>query len=249
MSFSVKLGNFLYKNAFPLYNFMYPIFKKRQDVKELNLIRSVIKPGNNVLDIGANIGFYSKILSKITGNKGKVIAFEPDSTNYRYLKNNIKGFKNITPVAKAVSENSDKIKIYTSNFLNVDHRTYPVDDYNEVIEIDATSIDDYVKGEFKVDFIKMDIQGYESSALKGMINTLNANSQIKILTEFWPYGLNKAGVLVKDFIKQIEELGLNIYLIKGDHLTEFDKSINYQDWPDTQYKNLLLSKSTIKIQE
>ncbi len=63
---------------------MYPIFKRKQDVKELKLIHFFVKPDYNVLDIGANIGFYTNVFSKIVGSKGNVYAFEPEAINFNY---------------------------------------------------------------------------------------------------------------------------------------------------------------------
>lgn len=63
-----------------------------------------------MLDIGANIGFYAAIISKIVGENGKVICFEPDITNFNYLKENTKKNKNIFIYNKAVSSKSEKSK-------------------------------------------------------------------------------------------------------------------------------------------
>jgi FkbM family methyltransferase len=217
MSFSIKLGNFLYKNAFPLYNFMYPVFKKRQDVKELNLIHSIIKPGNNVLDIGANIGFYTTVFSELVGPNGKVFAFEPEPVNFNYLQQNCKKLVNVRLNNKAVSDTTGTLKIYLSKMLNVDHRTYKIDDYSEVKEIAATSIDDYLKanGNPPIDFIKMDIQGFEMSALKGMMQTLKNNSGMQIISELWPYGLQKAGSSATEMVELLNSEGFRIYLLSS----------------------------------
>src|ERR1051325_2715958 len=89
-TFSVQIGDFLYKHFFSIYNMLYPVFKEKQDAYEIALIRKLVKPGDVVLDIGANIGFYAKIFSKIVGNTGKVHSFEPDSNNYSHLKDNLR---------------------------------------------------------------------------------------------------------------------------------------------------------------
>ena len=49
--FSLSLGNFLFKNAYPIYNIVYPIFKRKQDKLEIDFLTKTIKPGMVVLDI------------------------------------------------------------------------------------------------------------------------------------------------------------------------------------------------------
>src|SRR3972149_5114440 len=109
----IIVGNFLYKNCFPVYNIIYPLFKKRQDKFELDLLRKHIKQGDIVLDIGANIGFYEKILSQLAGNTGKVHCFEPDPLNFTHLKKTTFPFKNITINNKAVGSETGTLTIYT----------------------------------------------------------------------------------------------------------------------------------------
>jgi len=228
--FSIRLGNILFRNFFPLYNILYPRFKNRQDAEEIEFLSKTIKPGDTILDIGANIGFYSKILAGLTGPAGKVYCFEPDSVNFSHLLHNTKAIGNtkaistskthgtIIPINKAVAETTKTLKLYTSKLLNVDHRTYKVDNFENEISIPATSIDDFVSssGNVKVDFIKMDIQGFELSALKGMVNTLRANPEIKLLTELWPYGLRKAGTSCAEFIQFIQAQQFQVFEMKGE---------------------------------
>ena len=145
MSFSIKLGNFLYKNAFGLYKPMYKLFKNKQDAFEIELLKKHIKQNDIVLDIGANIGFYATILSDIVGEKGLVHCFEPDSKNFEHLKKTTADFKNIKINNKAVGPKTEKLKIYTSKNLNVDHRTYKPEEYDKEIEIDAVSIEEVNK--------------------------------------------------------------------------------------------------------
>jgi len=216
-TFSIKLGNFLYKTSFPLYKKMYSAFKNKQDAFEIELLKKHIKPGDNVLDIGANIGFYATILSDIVGEKGKIHCFEPDATNFAHLKKTTTSYKNIIINNKAVGPKTEKIKIYTSKELNVDHRTYKPEEYDAEIEIDAVSIDDYLK-DVKVNFIKMDIQGFEMEAMKGMKETLKNNPNVKMISEFWPYGLKKAGSSVTEYYKLLQNLNFKIELLENQRL-------------------------------
>lgn len=248
-SFSIRLGKFLYTNAFPIYNRLYPVFKNKQDATELKLIRSIVKPGFNVLDIGANIGFYTKVFSELTGSTGNVYAFEPDTTNFTHLQGNLRTNKNVKLINKAVSDNTGPIKIYLSKMLNVDHRTYPVDDYSHIMEIEGVAIDDYLtlNNITKVDFIKMDIQGFELTALKGMEKTLKNNPAVKIITELWPYGLDKAGHTASQVYDFLHSLGFELYLISETELKPLtQKAVNELINQEQSYYNVIVSKENFK---
>lgn len=211
----IKIGNWLYKNCFPLYNFTYTRFKNKNDLHEIELLKKLIKPGYHILDIGANIGFYAKIISDITGEKGQVYCFEPDKTNYKYLEKNTSNYKNIKLFNLAVSDKAEVIKVYRSKLLNVDHRTYPVNNYDSVEEINANSIDELIKNKTieKVDFIKIDIQGFELTAFKGMQNLLSTNDHIKIIAEYWPHGFKRAGTSAVEFFDFFDKLNYQFTLI------------------------------------
>ena len=241
-SFSIKLGNFLYKTSFPLYKKMYSVFKNKQDAFEIELLKKHIKPGDTVLDIGANIGFYATILSDIVGEKGKIHCFEPDTTNFNHLKKTTDSYKNIIINNKAVGPKTEKLKIYTSKELNVDHRTYKPEEYDQEIEIDAVSIDDYLKGA-KVDFIKMDIQGFEMEAMKGMKETLKNNPNVKMISEFWPYGLKKAGSSLRDYFVLLKELNFNVEILKENKLEilNLETVLRLEPLGEEHYFNIFIS--------
>jgi FkbM family methyltransferase len=252
-SLSIALGNFLYKNLFPLYKITYKAFKKKQDSFEISLMKKYIKPNDTVLDIGANIGFYAEILSEIVGEKGKVHCFEPDVTNFNHLKNRCQKLTNVQINNKAVSDKTEVIKIYTSKQLNVDHRTYKPDDYDQEIDIDAIAIDDYLffnldsaQSDKEINFIKMDIQGFEMSAVKGMTKTLQT-PHLKLLSEFWPYGMRKAGTSILEYYTLLKHYNFYIYLIENNQLIELteEKVKTFLDLPETTYMNIFASKDRV----
>ena len=252
MSFSIKLGNFLYKNAFVVYKPLYTSFKNRQDAFEVKLLEKHIKPGDVVLDIGANIGYYALILSKLTGQKGRVHCFEPDKKNFKHLENATVSFANIFINNKAAGPNNENLKIYTSKNLNVDHRTYKPEEYDQELEIEAVSMDDYISKKDpaeggRVDFIKMDIQGFEMHAVQGMQRLLKRNTDIKIISEFWPYGLKKAGSSVTDYFKFLTELGFNCYLLQKKSLEKLslEKVSELEGLGEELYFNIFASRSDV----
>lgn len=248
MSLKIKFGNFLYKYAFTIYKPLYKFFKNKQDAFEIDLLKNYIKKDYTVLDIGANIGFYANIISEIIGEKGKVICFEPDTKNFKYLEESTKIKNNIIIYNKAVSSKSEKIKIYTSKNLNVDHRTYKPDDYDQEIEIDAVSIDDFLFESFnKIDFIKIDIQGYEMQAIKGMLKTLNSNINIKIISEFWPHGLNKSGSSVIEYFNFLDNNGFNCYILNKNSMQKLniEKVQSLENLGEDHYFNIFATRSNV----
>lgn len=244
-SFSIALGNFLYKNCFPIYKLTYKSFKEKQDAFEISLIKKYTEAGDTVLDIGANIGFYAEILSQQVGKKGQVHCFEPDSTNFKHLQNRCASLKNVSVNNKAVADKTQTIKIYTSKQLNVDHRTYKPDEYDQEIDIDAIAIDDYLTNK-TVNFIKMDIQGFEMSAVKGMTKTLQS-PHLKMLSEFWPYGMKKAGTTVLEYYQFLKQNNFFVYLIENKQLVELteERVKTFLDLPETTYMNIFASKDRV----
>lgn len=248
MSFSIQLGNLLYKRAFFLYRPMYTLFKKKQDKFEIQLLQKLIKPGAQVIDIGANIGFYAELIADLCGENGKVHCFEPDVTNFKHLQAACAIRKNILLHQKAAGSKTQQLKFYTSPSLNVDHRTYEPEHYESVTEVSAIAIDDYLAAHpTKIDVIKMDIQGFEFEALKGMRNCLQLNQNIVIVSEFWPYGLQKAGSSATDYYEALKALGFTIWLIEKTKLTtlETSKVKELEKLGEAHYFNILASRQHV----
>jgi FkbM family methyltransferase len=183
---------------------------------ETELIKKEIKRGDVVLDIGANIGYYTLIFGKFVGEEGKVFAFEPEPNNFALLKKNVEinGYKNVILVQKAVSNKTGKIRLYLNKDNMGAHTIYDSGDGHRCIEIEAIQLDDHFKDyDGKIDFIKMDIEGAEGGAIQGMCNLLNKNQNVKIITEFWPSGCKRFGIGSEEYLKLLLELGFNLYEI------------------------------------
>jgi FkbM family methyltransferase len=190
------------------------LFNDVHEPFETRLIKKEVKKGDVVLDIGANIGYYTLILAKAVGARGKVYAFEPDPKNFALLEKNVKlnGYQNIELVQKAVSDKTETIKLFLSSINKGDHRIYDSKDNRQSIEIHAIRLDEYFKSyKGKIDFVKMDIQGAEGKAFRGMRKLIKKNRKVKLISEFWPIGLKRSGIEAREYLQTLKAHGFKLF--------------------------------------
>jgi FkbM family methyltransferase len=188
---------------------------------ETKLFKKLIKKGMVVVDVGANIGYYTLLAARCVGEEGKVFAFEPDPYNYSLLCKNIEvnGYRNVIPLRKAVFSKSGKMKMFLDKSNLGGHSLSEANvDKDTSIMIEVTSLDDYFKNtDYKIDVIKVDVQGSEMEVLEGMTNIINQNDNLKIITEFWPIGIRNSGSSPRGFLNRLVESGFLLYQI-GQYL-------------------------------
>lgn len=145
---------------------------------ELKVIRYLVKPGDSVIDIGANVGVYTKILSELVGPDGHVYSIEPFPATFEILCYNIRKLRlnNVELINVAVSD-SDRIVTMelplNSSGAETHYRasivTNPVEKGKlETANVQATTIDSrFLSKSEKISFIKCDVEGHEPACIKG----------------------------------------------------------------------------------
>lgn len=206
-----RAGNKLYQFAFPLYRPFYSAFKAYADRNLRKLLTTQVKPGDVVVDAGANIGIYSQFFSKCVGDSGIVHSFEPDPTNFMRLEEVLADTSNVRLNRMAVGDRTGEGLLYKSDRLNVDHRVYPTQERGDTAPIVISTLDDYFEDGERVDLIKMDVQGYELHGLRGAERVLHENARVKLLLECWPLGLSQAGTSVDQLLRFLRERDFELY--------------------------------------
>lgn len=153
-------------------------FLGRYEAFELEVLRSRIRTGSNVIDIGANIGLYSLFAASIVGKEGKVFSFEPYSINFDILKENleINNFSNVTLNKIAIANKEDEIKLfYNPKEYNLGMVSAFEHNYKESETVKSITLDSYLNNLSltHISFIKIDIEGGEYLALLGMKDAIN----------------------------------------------------------------------------
>ncbi len=220
---------------------------------ETEIVRRVVKEGNVVLDIGANIGLYTVVLSKLVGENGKVFAFEPCPQTFAILKKNVEfnGCKNVVLVQKAVSDVKGICKLHIcdsnagANSLGLNKLSGP-----SSFDVERIVLDDFLADYCgKIDFVKMDIEGSEYSALKGMAKILKKSRRLKLFTEFNPPALKGCGASALDYLSLLFDNGFKLYNINEDTgrldpLDSLDRDLFLGSYPanEPKYTNLFCIK-------
>lgn len=148
-----------------------------------------LKEGDIIVDLGANIGAFTVKAAKIVGGRGKIIAVEPEERNLRCLEKNIEinELRNCVVVPKGVWSKKSRMKFFLGpasgwHSLVRERDTFMERPFTEIV-VDTL---DNILTELeinKVDFIKMDREGSEIEALKGMEENLKKNNDAKLAIE------------------------------------------------------------------
>ena len=181
--------------------------------------------GGNILDIGANIGYTSFVFSKVLEKPFKIFAFEPELKNMVMLKKASQKYQfsaSIVPIAAAVGDKDGEIELWQNEANNADHRILT----NELKKklsgpiktqtIPVVKVDSYLKkiGEnIDISFIKIDVQGYELSVCKGMLDTIIRNPDAVIGFEYSPNIIESLGYQPEDLLQFFRERGYNFYIL------------------------------------
>jgi len=171
----------------------------------------IVKEGDVVLDIGANIGYYVLIESKLVGEQGKVYAIEPVSSNLAQLQQNLKlnNCKNVEVFKLAVGDKNGKAKIYIpekGNLSTLDKNALE-GNLRSVEEIEVITVDSFLDKKPKPNFIRMDVEGYEFYIVKGMSKTLKLN--LKLFIEIHPHKMSE-----KQLCEMLEILEKNGFYVE-----------------------------------
>lgn len=191
----------------------------RSNYPELFYLKTIIQPGFNCLDIGANLGYYSFFLSKYTGRNGKVFAVEPVPIFVSVLKRNIPrvGKTNLIVLPYALGASNGKIKMGLPEKGGVLHHgmtkvaSSANENYVRYFEAEMRIPDELFEKLSHLDFVKCDVEGYEYPVFSNMKETLK---KFKPLVQTELSGKENRNRVIALF----EELGYATCLLRNNQL-------------------------------
>jgi FkbM family methyltransferase len=185
------------------------------------LMQKFIKKGDIVFDVGANIGYYTLIFANTVGDKGRVFAFEPCPRNIRNLENNVRrnSFQNIVIERTALGENSQTMQMYFPCDVQFGAGGFfKARSYLAQQEVGVVTLDDFIKKEgiTRIDFLKLDIEGGEIFALRGMSETLNQKIIRNAFIDIHDTILLRNGYKPQEIKKYMIKYGYTLYKVVAD---------------------------------
>lgn len=205
---------------------------------ELDFFQKYCREGMTFVDVGANLGLYSVLAIHSLNKQGRIIAFEPHPRNFSIFQQNIEenlhSRQGAGPqvdafqLAAAPAEGKHELRLNPENRADnrLYHGTYQgkIEDWASV-SVEGKAIDEVLAslGVNEVNFVKMDIQGYEQQALAGFKETLARSQKVILMTEFWPKGLREAGGDAFRYLQELADLGFHLYELKEKPRGKFVK--------------------------
>ncbi len=176
-------------------------------------IKEVVKQGDIVIDIGANIGYFTVLMANLVGPQGKVYAFEPDPRNFSLLQRTIKknGFTSVIAEQKAISNKTGEFLLYQTRSWS--SNTLTPTNCVLTTKIQVITLDTFLSQEDHIDFVKMDMDGSEPLAIQGMVQLIRRSPNLRVLAEYQPGNLKRYLSNPLDFISIAEQCGLKLVAI------------------------------------
>lgn len=185
-----------------------------------NAILRLLQPGARVVEVGANVGYYTMIMAHHVGEQGHILSFEANPRLASLVRRsaNLNGFgSRVQVLQKAAADKNVELEFMVSRhnsgggYISVGGAN-PYDD-GETLRVEGVRLDDLDLG--PIDMIRMDAEGSEPLILDGAQKTLDANPNVILCME-WDIVQMNSRVSVPEFARQLSEKGFKFWRIQFD---------------------------------
>lgn len=186
------------------------IYTGGYELGETLLVKSLVKRGMTVVDVGANVGYYTALAAKLLGNSGRVLAFEPSPSAFSKLQGMVNGrcdHVRLFNVALGACEGSLTQYHPPTDEHNLNPSMYQYRQGMAGVIVPVTKLDSVLDAIEQVDFLKIDVEGYEPLVFRGAIKSLKSGKIRNILYESNPRMLSLANNSGEELYQQLTCLG------------------------------------------
>ena len=232
---------------------------------ELFFFQKYCRGDMTFVDVGANIGLYTALGIHQLDSVGRIVTFEPHPQSYKFLQKNIAANQSTSldtaqngaracprvdafNLAAAPERGQQELHLNPEN--HADNRLYQgtyqgkIENW-DTLPVEGRPVDGVLTelGIEEVNFVKIDIQGYEQKAISGFQKTLAHSRNVFLMSEFWPKGLKEAGGSATEYLQMLVSLGFTLFELKERPrgmvvpLENWDRLI--ARLPERKYTNLI----------
>jgi len=200
------------------------------------------RPGDRFIDIGANVGLYTGLA--LHRGAASVLAVEPHPRAFACLEKTVAANPSRADVSLenvAAGGRAETATLHCNPENHGDNRLYGDPLLGNTIPCAIETLDTLCRKHnlAACDFLKIDVQGFEMHVLEGAAGLLAASKDCVLMTEFWPYGLTRAGSDPGAYLSVLEKSGFRLLLLSGGRLREFDPAGLSRQTTGRQYRSII----------
>ncbi|MGZ8783767.1 MAG: FkbM family methyltransferase, partial [Gaiellaceae bacterium] len=176
------------------------------------LLGERLQPGMTMLDCGAHVGYFTCQAARLVGPRGLVLAFEPAPRNFQLLQVNVwrNGFTNVVCFPWALGAEPGLATLQLSDTNTGDHRLHGGDASQPSTTVRVAALDEILAIRPPVDVVKLDVQGSEEAAVRGMERLLAASPGVVLTVELSPADARAAGSEPRALLGWYRSLGFDL---------------------------------------
>lgn len=189
-----------------LYERAYWMYKSMVEARDVRSVASLVAAGSTVVDVGANIGFFTVLLARRVGARGLVISIEPEADNFASLQRRVEhlGLDGVVSLVNAAAvENPGQAYLVLNPDNPADHRVADAGVAVSAVSLDALLAE---RGWPRVSLIKIDVQGGELRVIRGATQALR-RFHPTLFVEFHEPSLARAGTSTAELLGELLALG------------------------------------------
>lgn len=175
--------------------------------------------GGCFVDVGANVGYFTLLASRLVGASGSVRAFEPSPQALPSLYRNVRDLKNVKVQSIALGSKHGQVDFYARSSGDTSSLEPEAD--AQVICVEMNTLDDELRAVHRVDLIKIDVEGFEIDVLRGAREALH-RLRCPVYFEVIPDYLNRRNIDLSEFHAFLREVDYVARWVNLDALGETD---------------------------
>ena len=192
-----------------LFGLAYDFYKARWEARRIDRLQALVPPGSLVVDVGANVGFYTRRVARWVGPQGRVLAIEPEQVNFDRLCTSTARFGVVEALQGVAADREGVLRLVVNPVHPGDHHIGAAG-----LPVAAFTIDRLLsqRTDRPLSLIKIDVQGAELAVIEGAVATLG-RLRPALLVEVDPQSLQRMGLTAADLFARLAGLGYGAHAL------------------------------------